>query len=82
MKTPCIKVCTLTPDGRECTGCKRTPAEIAGWSTMTDEQREVVMQRCLAHVWGTKCRDCLDYSKHDLAEQHQDLLNDIERGLF
>lgn len=49
---------------------------------MTDEQREAVMQRCLAHVWGTKCCDCLDYSKHDIEEQHQAILNDIERGLF
>lgn len=82
MKTPCVKICTLTPDGRECTGCKRTPAEIAAWTSMSDDQREVIIKRCLEHVWGTKCRDCLDYAKHDLAEQERRSLDELGEGLF
>lgn len=44
LETPCIGVCEL--DGRLglCTGCGRTVAEIAAWSTMTPgDRREVMM---------------------------------------
>lgn len=36
--TPCIGVCELDPVGN-CEGCLRSGNEIAGWSSMTDEQR-------------------------------------------
>lgn len=36
--TPCIGVCTLDPVGY-CDGCLRTGNEIAGWMSMSDEQR-------------------------------------------
>ena len=36
--TPCIGVCTLDPAGY-CDGCLRTGNEIAGWMSMSDEQR-------------------------------------------
>ena len=82
MKTPCIKVCTLTPDGSECTGCKRTPAEIADWVSMSEDQREGIMQRCLENVWGTKCKDCINHAKHEEAERVQRSIDELGRGLF
>ncbi len=36
--SPCIGVCRVGADGM-CTGCRRTLAEIARWSTMTDAER-------------------------------------------
>jgi predicted Fe-S protein YdhL (DUF1289 family) len=41
--SPCIKVCTLDPASQLCIGCGRTPAEIAGWMTMSQAERRRVM---------------------------------------
>jgi predicted Fe-S protein YdhL (DUF1289 family) len=60
IKSPCVKRCMLAPDGRVCTGCLRTPSEISGWVSMSDEQREAIMARCKASPWGTKCKTCID----------------------
>jgi len=43
IRSPCVQVCSLHPDGSHCMGCFRTPAEIGAWSTMSDAQRESVM---------------------------------------
>jgi predicted Fe-S protein YdhL (DUF1289 family) len=40
--SPCIGVCALDDDGY-CTGCLRTGAEIAGWSTMGEPARARIM---------------------------------------
>lgn len=44
--TPCVGVCALDDDGY-CRGCRRTLAEIAGWSQMSDEQRLRLMDSVL-----------------------------------
>ncbi|MDQ2703120.1 MAG: DUF1289 domain-containing protein [Pseudomonadota bacterium] len=36
--SPCVGVCHLDQAGL-CTGCRRTAAEIAAWSTMDDASR-------------------------------------------
>lgn len=36
--SPCIGICSLDQAGL-CTGCRRTAAEIAAWSTMDDAAR-------------------------------------------
>lgn len=82
MDSPCIKVCTLAPDGSHCTGCYRTPSEISGWVAMSDRQRAEIMDRCLSSPWGTKCTDCVDYRKHQQEEEMQNFLDNAERGLF
>jgi len=42
--SPCINVCVL--DERNCCkGCRRTVAEIAGWSRMSPEQQWAVIER-------------------------------------
>jgi uncharacterized protein len=42
MLTPCIGVCTLGPAGM-CDGCLRTGDEIGRWTTMSDDERQYVM---------------------------------------
>jgi uncharacterized protein len=41
--TPCIKVCIVDGASSQCLGCLRTLREIAGWSTLSDDQRAAVM---------------------------------------
>jgi hypothetical protein len=41
--SPCTKVCAMDADNRYCLGCKRTLAEIAHWSEMTDAARAAVL---------------------------------------
>ncbi|HEU0277195.1 MAG TPA: DUF1289 domain-containing protein [Rhodanobacteraceae bacterium] len=36
--TPCVGVCRMD-DGGLCLGCRRTLAEIAGWSRLDDAER-------------------------------------------
>lgn len=45
MISPCVKQCHIPKDGDVCTGCGRTLDEIRDWSHMTDDQRQVVMDR-------------------------------------
>ena len=45
METPCIKVCTYDPTTGLCRGCGRTLEEIAGWVSMTADEREKVLER-------------------------------------
>ena len=40
--TPCIGICDLDGEGL-CEGCHRTAAEIGAWSTMSDGERQHVM---------------------------------------
>jgi len=43
LKSPCNKLCVIDPQSGLCRGCLRTLAEIAGWSAMSDAERERVM---------------------------------------
>jgi len=40
--SPCTNVCAL--DDGHCVGCGRTMAEIAGWQSMTDDERAAVVR--------------------------------------
>jgi uncharacterized protein len=42
--SPCIKVCEMKPDTKQCTGCYRTIEEIAYWATMGPTARETIMR--------------------------------------
>lgn len=50
VETPCIKVCVLDAGGRLCVGCGRTGNEIAGWLSMSAEQRRRVMAELPARL--------------------------------
>jgi uncharacterized protein len=41
--SPCIKVCAIDAATGLCAGCARTRAEIAGWSAMSDAERDRIM---------------------------------------
>lgn len=66
--SPCMKVCTLDPTGRICTGCLRTTEEIAGWAVFSEARRAQVIQslperhRLLsdveAQLEGRRCPRC------------------------
>lgn len=51
--TPCIGVCSLRLDGL-CDGCLRTTDEIARWSTMSEAERERVMELLLPAREGAR----------------------------
>ncbi|MBI3896845.1 MAG: DUF1289 domain-containing protein [Gammaproteobacteria bacterium] len=42
---PCTGVCQLAPTTQLCSGCRRTLAKIAGWSTYSAEQKQTVLQQ-------------------------------------
>ncbi|QLQ12456.1 MAG: DUF1289 domain-containing protein [Brevundimonas sp.] len=41
--TPCIQVCTVDGASGLCLGCRRSLAEIARWSRLSDEERDQIM---------------------------------------
>jgi predicted Fe-S protein YdhL (DUF1289 family) len=43
IETPCIKICTLDPASKLCTGCGRSLDEIARWGSMSDAERATIM---------------------------------------
>lgn len=43
MASPCSQVCAVDAASGLCLGCKRTLAEIAGWSRFTDAERARIM---------------------------------------
>lgn len=43
MRTPCINVCSIDPTNGFCVGCGRTLTEIAGWMSLSEEQRNTLM---------------------------------------
>ena len=43
LQSPCVNICELDGQGL-CRGCLRTTREIAVWASLSDEQREQIMQ--------------------------------------
>lgn len=43
IKTPCVQVCVMDADSGLCLGCFRTLPEVAGWSRLSEGERERVM---------------------------------------
>ncbi len=43
--SPCVGICTLNSATDLCAGCMRTREEIAKWSSFTNEDRFVVVQK-------------------------------------
>lgn len=44
--SPCIGICAIDVDGL-CSGCHRTPGEIAQWMYFTDAERAQLMREVL-----------------------------------
>jgi len=43
IESPCVSICSVSPETRHCDGCGRSLKEIARWSRMTDGERATVM---------------------------------------
>lgn len=43
IKTPCIKVCVVDGESGLCMGCYRKLSEVAGWSRLSDAERDAVL---------------------------------------
>ncbi|MBC2606597.1 DUF1289 domain-containing protein [Pelagicoccus albus] len=43
--SPCIRVCTLSKDGRLCLGCGRTREEIASWLSADQSTRLQIVEQ-------------------------------------
>jgi hypothetical protein len=41
--SPCIDVCRMDAATGQCVGCRRTLAEIAGWSGFSDDEKRCVL---------------------------------------
>ena len=56
--SPCIKVCYV--EGGLCTGCFRTPAEIASWKNIDDDGKRLILaavaQRRTRPDAGSACK--------------------------
>jgi predicted Fe-S protein YdhL (DUF1289 family) len=50
IKTPCVQVCVVDGESGLCLGCRRTLPEIAGWSRLSDAEREAVMAELPARL--------------------------------
>lgn len=43
IKTPCVKVCVVDGESGLCMGCYRRLNEVAGWTRLSDAEREAIM---------------------------------------
>lgn len=50
MKTPCVKICQIDEQTRQCLGCGRTLREIGGWTSMSDARRDQIMAELPARM--------------------------------
>jgi uncharacterized protein len=44
IESPCVQVCIIDGISELCVGCHRTLAEIASWSSLTDDERAAIMR--------------------------------------
>ena len=58
IETPCVKICTLDARARLCLGCGRTIDEIAGWGTMSADERSRIMAELPARLATHGQADC------------------------
>jgi uncharacterized protein len=49
MITPCVGLCKLDQHA-VCIGCGRSLQEIANWSSMTDQERQLIIERLNEHT--------------------------------
>jgi len=54
VKTPCIDICVIDAATGLCGGCGRTLAEIAGWSSYSDAEREAILTALPGRIAGTE----------------------------
>ncbi|MGV0998660.1 MAG: DUF1289 domain-containing protein [Fluviibacter sp.] len=45
IESPCVNICRMDNENRYCIGCWRTVEEIKAWSTMTSDERHLVLSK-------------------------------------
>ncbi len=50
IKSPCLSICAVDGRANACIGCGRTLKEIAGWSRMSDGERDAVLRQLPARI--------------------------------
>jgi len=50
IRSPCVRVCAVDGTRGLCIGCGRTLKEIGGWSRLTDEERDRIMDVAAARL--------------------------------
>jgi hypothetical protein len=53
--SPCINVCTISPDTGWCEGCFRTLDEIAGWRELSSDGKLAVLSLLPSRRRRTRC---------------------------
>jgi len=43
IQTPCVNICVIDTETAQCIGCGRTRPEIAGWLSMSSDERQLIM---------------------------------------
>lgn len=56
IETPCVKICTLDAQRRQCLGCGRTVDEIGRWAGMTSADRRRVMDELPGRMAALKAQ--------------------------
>ena len=46
ISSPCVSVCTIDPETKQCIGCLRTLKEIGGWRVMSTAEKKAVIVAC------------------------------------
>ncbi len=58
VKSPCVNICALD-DQDICVGCYRSAAEIAAWTSLTEDRRQEVVRSAderYREAWGPQAR--------------------------
>lgn len=50
MISPCVRLCSLDHETRNCVGCGRTLDEIGRWLTLSDAERRAIMAELPARL--------------------------------
>jgi uncharacterized protein len=51
--SPCTEVCRIDPRTGWCEGCHRSIDEIAGWSTLSDDQKRAIWDVLASRRFGS-----------------------------
>ena len=54
IETPCIKVCVMDSASGLCRGCGRTLDEIARWGSLSDREREIIIEMLATRLADAK----------------------------
>jgi hypothetical protein len=60
VESPCTKVCRIDPAHGLCAGCGRTLDEIARWLSLSEDERQAIVDALPARLSSTSRRSAMD----------------------